>query len=214
MYDLLLYSLYLLLITSGLVFSIVNRRQLGDFSKYMTILLGMVLLFESFDYIIKVEHANFLNHIYQPIEFTLMVLIYGRVLDYGWFRKVMIPMIVIFWSLSIYLSIFVEGIENDNALSFVMGNFCIVIFAIIFHFQLLSNPSKEERLFRHPFFWINTAHLFFYLGTFFQMGFNAYLYERVPEVANSLMIINYVLNLSLYSLYLVGFTCKQIFKSR
>ena len=194
--------------------SIINRKQLGSYSTYMTILLGMALLFDSYDYEIDDWLAHILNHVYQPLEFTLLTLIYGKVLKYSWFKKAMFPMIAIFWAVSLFLSIEVEGLENENVLSLVISYFLVIIFAAIYHFQLLTNPLKGERLFRQPFFWINTAHLFFFLGTFFQMGFDAYLEKRWPGAAVDLRIIAYVLNLMLYSLYLVGFTCKQIFKSR
>ena len=214
MTDQTLYHIYLSLIASGLVVSIINRKHLGNYSTYMTVLLGMVLLFEWYDYEIDDKLAHFLNHVYQPLEFTLLALIYGKVLDYSWFKKAMLPMIAAFWGLSLFLSVEVEGLENENALSLVISYFLVVVFASIYHFQLLTNPVMGERLFRQPFFWINTAHLFFFLGAFFQMGFDAYLEKRWPYSAFDLCTIGYVLNLMLYSLYLVGFTCKQIFKSR
>ncbi len=209
-----LYCIYLSLVASGFVFSYFNRKQLGSYATFLTILLGMVLLFESFDYYIDVEQANLLNHFYQPLEFTLMVLIYGKVFNYSRFNRLIIPAITGFWAISLYLSIFVEGIQEYNTLSMILGYFCVIVLAAVYHAKLFTNKLGDTRLFRQPFFWINTAHLFFYLGTFFQMGFNAYLRNKSPESAHNLLYINYVLNLSLYSLYLVGFTCKQIFKSR
>ena len=208
------YYIYLSLVAAGLIVSIINRKQLGSYATYITILLGVVLLVESRDYEIEDTLAHIINHAYQPVEFTLMALIYGKVLKYRWYKKALIPMIIIFWVISLFLSIGIEGVENENALSLVVSYFLVVVFASVYHFQLLSNPQKNEGLFRQPFFWINTAHLFFFLGTFFQMGFDAYLEKKMPDAAIDARTISHVLNLALYSLYLVGFTCKQIFKSR
>ena len=207
MFDKIAYTLYIVLIASCLVSSILNRKLLGRFALFFSVLLGITLVFESLTYVIDMEYKNLLNHLYQPLEFTLMILIYQRVIIYSWFKKLVLPTILVFWSVSIGLSAGVEGLYEPNTLSFLIGSVLIIGLATIYHIQLLTTPGKETSIFRVPFFWINTGNLFFFLGTFFQMGLNTYLQDRAPDIAHELILINIAMNLILYTLYLIGTLC-------
>ena len=204
--------LYLLLVATVLTASIVNRKQLSNYGSLLSVLLGLVLLFESFDYIIEKPERNILDHFYQPLEFTLLVIMYSKTLAYKWFNKYKLIYIIGFWVIAMYMSFAIEGLKTFNTLSFLLGSFLTIVMALLFQFQLFVKPSKEH-LFTKPFFWINTAHLFFYLGTFIQMGLNSYIKANNEELADNLHTISYILNYVLYILYFVGITCKTIFRS-
>jgi len=207
------YLLYLFLVGVCFVFSIILRKQLNGYGTYMSILLAIVLIFESFDYIfIDTIYINVLDHLYQPLEFTCLTLVYSVTLNWSWFKAKKWVVITLFWILAAVLTFFVEGVYNLNTLSFIVGSFIVLIYAFAYELQLFTTPPSKENLTRQPFFWINTAHLFFYLGTFFQMGFDAYLHNKSPETSYNLYLINYILNFTVYTLYLAGLTCRMIFK--
>jgi len=174
--------------------------------------LGTVLLFESFDFLVDKTTSNILDHLYEPIEFTIITLIYSKTIHYKWFKLAKFPIIFSFWLLAIILSIFIEGLVERNMLSFIIGSFGTIVYAFIYKYQLFTTPPTKESLFRLSFFWINTAHLFFYLGTFFQMGMDTYLHAKAPETAYDLFLINYIMNYTVYGLYIIGMLCKKIFK--
>jgi hypothetical protein len=111
------------------------------------------------------------------------------------------------------LSIWVEGIFNPNTASFIIGSILIILYSILYKYQLFTSPPTKESLLINPFFWINTANLFFYCGTFFQMGLDSYIRKGNAALADQLHIIIYGLNYMLHLLYLIGFLCKRIFKS-
>src|SRR5687767_14610849 len=143
-------------------------------------MLGIVLLFEIAGAVLRHYNINnnILDHLYQPIEFTLLSVIYYHAISHRTFRKLIKFIVGIFILVSVLSSVWVEGIFAPNTISFIIGSTFIIFYSIVFMFQLYTLPPTAESLLVNPFFWINTAHLFFYCGTFFQMGLDSYLRKQ------------------------------------
>ena len=88
----------------------------------------------------------------------------------------------------------------------------VIFYGLRYIYQLYDSPPETSSLLTVPFFWINTGNLFFYCGTFFQMGLNSYIDSLDSNLAADLQIINKALNYTLYIFYFIGFTCRKIFK--
>jgi len=67
---------------------------------------------------------------------------------------------------------------------------------------------EPKKVWQIPEFWVCTGILFFFAGTFFQMGLHSFLFRTNRELANRLYVINHLLNILLYGLLTVGFLCK------
>lgn len=190
-----------------------NKQFLPPYLKYLQYLLLVSLIFEVSDEVMTHFGVNThpLDHLYQPLELSLLSIIYFFAIDVRPFRqavKVTMPIALftmLFWSVGI------EGIYNVNTGSFLLGSIIVIVYAIVYKYRLFTQPPTKESLLVNPFFWINTANLFFYCGTFFQMGLHDYIRKSNPTLADELFVINHGLNYVLHILYLTGFLCKRIF---
>ena len=157
-------------------------------------------------------NSNFLDHFYQPIELIFWAIIYYNVIDSHSFRrilKVVVPLTVV---ISLFWSVQIEGISNVNTGSFIIGSVQIIVAAVLYKYRLFTLPPSKESLLVNSFFWINTGNLFFYCGTFFQMGLHDYISKTNSVLADQLFVINHGLNYMLHILYLTGFLCNRIFR--
>lgn len=207
------FAIYMALVVACLMACAVNKRFFRETYLYFLLLLSSVLLFESGGLLWPEKAQNVLNHVYQPVEFTLLTLIYKTILKNHFISRHWKKIVWGFVVVSLSLSVFVEGLTAPNTLSFLMGSVLVIIYALLYVYELYAYPPQYDGLFSNPYFWINTGHLFFYCGTFFQMGLDAYLMGIDIEVAMQLRIIIKALNYTLYTLYLTGFICRTVFPS-
>lgn len=209
-----LFSFYILLLIACLATLLLNRQSLPSYFSYFLYLLLVVIVFEVAGQTLSREHlnANFLDHVYQPLEVTILSLVYARVVVSLTFRRVVAFLVPAFWAFAAFSTFYVEGIASANTASFIGSTLVISFYALVYVYQLYNLPPSSESLLTVPFFWINTGHLFFYFGTFFQMGMDSYIRQADPALAGRLVVINHALNFALYLLYLIGFSCRKVFK--
>jgi len=206
------FLLYIGIIAACLNINYLNRLHLPPFFKYFNFLFIVVIVFEILGEILKYYGlANyFLDHLYQPIELTILSIIYKRAIRSYPFQKIIIFIIVLFWFVSLYYSFNVEGVENENKFSFFLGSFIVIFYSYRYIFELYTDPPAKGSLLNNPFFWIVTANLFYYYGIYFYMGLRNFITDE--SMRDKLKIINMSLNYALYILYLIGFSCRKIFK--
>jgi hypothetical protein len=211
---LLSFFLYSLLIIACLVAYQLNKQSLPSYLRYLQYLLAIALFFEVGSEILTVRNinSNFIDHLYQPIELILLSALYYHALNKNSHMTIIRLGVPVALSASLILSVWIEGIFNPNTASFIIGSIFIILYSVLYKYQLFASPPTKESLLVNPIFWINTANLFFYCGTFFQMGLDSYIRKGNASLADELHIINHGLNYMLYVLYLIGFLCKRIFK--
>lgn len=209
-----LFSFYILLLIACLTTLLLNRQSLPSYFGYFVYLLLIVIVFEVVGQALSLEHinANFLDHAYQPLEVTILSLVYARVIMSVTFRRLVAFIVPAFWAFAAFSTFDLEGLASINTASFIGSTLVISFYALVYVFQLYKLPPSSESLLTVPFFWINTGHLFFYFGTFFQMGMDSYIRQADRALAERLVVINHALNFALYLLYLIGFSCRKVFK--
>lgn len=91
--------------------------------------------------------------------------------------------------------------------SFLLSAFLTTCWSIAYIFQLFKKRDLQDPA-RNPNFWICAGLLFFYAGTFFQMGLTNVIYDKNPDLAKELYVINQLLNCFLYGMITYGFICQ------
>jgi len=184
------------------------KRHDKEVRIYLPVVL-LAIIIQSAGDIIKAKGFDhyFVFNIYIPIEYLLLSLYYFRVILNKTIRlSILMSGILFFVYYSLYYVLYPEAFFEDSFLPFVISSFLLSLCVITFFIQLFL---KEEaiHLLRFPSFWINVGNLVFYSGCLFVMGFYFSLKEKDPDLAGELLYINYILNLFLYLMYLVAFTC-------
>lgn len=206
------FNIYIALVIACLVACSIYRKFIPRYYKYFQILLSSIIVFEVAGYLLPTPYNNILDHLYQPFEFTFISLIYRETIKGETFKNCIKYLIPIFWVVAIILSVAVEGITSYNTYSFILGSVIIIFYGLRYIYELYDSPPETNSLLTVPFFWINTGNLFFYCGTFFQMGLNSYIDSLDPDMATGLQVINKALNYALYIFYFIGFVCRKIFR--
>jgi len=227
-YNYVWFFLYIGIIIACLIVNYLNRQFLPHYFRYFQLLFIIVIIFETlgeiykdFSIIILVirsgkilkyfkVNTSFLDHFYQPVELTLLSIVYKSAIKSYTFQKIVIYIILVFWFVALGYSFFVEGIFNENKFSFFLGSFIVIIYSYRYIFELYTSPPAMVNLLTIPFFWIVTANLFYYYGIYFYMGLESFITNEAMR--DKLKVINMALNYALYILYLIGFSCRKIFK--
>ena len=152
--------------------------------------------------------ATWVFHIYQPIEYGLLALYFYGIIQQPQVRKVILITIPLVLVCNILNATIGQGIDKLSTYTFLLSAFLFCTWAVIYLWQTIQSPN-ESFILQNPNFWICTGVLFFYGGSFFQMGLANYLGQTNPSIAEFLyQLINHLLNVVMYGLFTYGFICQ------
>lgn len=106
----------------------------------------------------------------------------------------------------------IQGPHIFNHYSYLLGSFFIIVNSSFCFFELIER-NLSQSMFQEPFFWINSAALLFFTGTFIYFLFWYYLVEQSIDNGELYRNILTVLNLLFYSLIIISITW-QVKKQR
>ena len=168
-YNYVWFFLYIGIIIACLIVNYLNRQFLPHYFRYFQLLFIIVIIFETlgeiykdFSIIILVirsgkilkyfkVNTSFLDHFYQPVELTLLSIVYKSAIKSYTFQKIVIYIILVFWFVALGYSFFVEGIFNENKFSFFLGSFIVIIYSYRYIFELYTSPPAMVNLLTIPF---------------------------------------------------------------
>ena len=118
-------------------------------------------------------------------------------------RKIIL-FVIIFYAIGtlIYIIFILEPVAF-HTLTYIIGCSLIVVLSIYYFYELFQAP-RAINLTREPAFWIVIGLLFFYSSTLPVLGIVNYY----PEVYVSGEPILMILNILLYSLFIIAFLCR------
>ncbi len=154
----------------------------------------------------NISGYDFVFHIYQPVEYSLLALFYYQLINNGMVKKLIlfsIPVVLLFSV--VYYSVGNGVFYGGDFIDFCVCAFFINVWVVIFFFELLRS-DENMHLVHYPAFWVNAGNLLFYGGCLMVMGVYFSVLGTDPGTANQLLKVNHYLNLVLYSLYIIGFT--------
>lgn len=155
--------------------------------------------------------ASLIYRIYQPIEYILLAGYFFTIITSPAKRKLIIlsiPVVVLVNLLNLFAN---QQYKSLGLYAFLLAALLFVIWSIFYFFQLFKSNDGENPA-HIPAFWICTGILFFYAGTFFQMGFTNMIYKHNPDLAKKLYVINHLLNCVLYGMITYGFICQSKYR--
>ena len=148
-----------------------------------------------------------LYNIYTTLEVVFYLWILLNILQGKLLKKILICCIIIYPAISLIDIYFIQGIEHFHSTSYSLGCLLLVLFSILYFFQLFARPSAI-RLTREPSFWICTGLLMFYSISFPLFAFANFMTTFPNILAKNLQNILIVLNVLLYLLFSIAFLCK------
>jgi len=205
-----MFKAYVFLLLICLAIFLINRKKLPPYFIYLGWLVAVVIVFEPLKMYLGNRHVNFnpLNHLYQFIELWLLCLTYHNYFSDRSSKKIILIILAVLTLVYPLISFFVEGIFNDCNFSFLINSILVIIFSLVFFYDLYTT-NTEVKVLSFGFFWINCGNLIYTCGTFFQMGLHSYVKHLNADLADDLNVINHILNFFLYFTYGAGFLCTK-----
>lgn len=147
---------------------------------------------------------HWLYNIYNYVRFPLLAIIYYFLINNPLLKKIIAGFLLSI-PLLLAVNMYIYGTFYQlHTLAILYGSLFIIFLTISFLRQLLYLPL-EDSILHHPFFWISSGLLFYFLGNVPFLGALNYLIANNPGVAVQLYLINRILNILMYTLFTVAF---------
>lgn len=202
-------SIYYGLLGICLATLLLNSKRLNRIYFWFIPIIIFAITVQASQDILKLQEIkgyDFVFHIYQPVEYSLLALFYFQLINNALAKKFIlasIPVVLLFSV--VYYSVGNGVFFGSDFIDFCVCAFFINIWVVIFFIELLRSDEKMA-LVQYPAFWVNAANMLFYGGCLMIMGVYFSVLNTDPVTAKQLLSVNHYLNLVLYSMYIVGFT--------
>ena len=204
-------SVYYLLMLLSLASFLYRKRQLkGRISLIIPLLICSISIevVVDFFYWYHNKYYVFLFHLYQPLEYLLLALLYYYNIENFKIRKYILISILLYFSILItYYSYYPDYINTSRYIDFVLEAVFLSIWSIISISELINAEKIKEPITFLPMFWISFSVLLFYSGSICIMGFRYYFEQYSLILSSSLSSIHHYLNLLFYALLTTAFLC-------
>ena len=135
---------------------------------YVGLLLIVCLLTELISFI--GAHAlhtnmNWSINIFVLLNFPLILLIYKDRIHWQGIKKIAYAMIIAFALFELINMFLIQGIYAVNTYSVSITGVCVIVISLLY-FYVLIQQLPTESITKLPMFWINTAMLIYWSGTF------------------------------------------------
>jgi len=144
-----------------------------------------------------------IGHIFYPLEFLLLALMYSKELGQFYKRQWLVLIIVVFMLFAIINPMFLQKLTEFSQLR-SFSSIILVLFSILYFYQVMMQ-AKVKKLADDPMIWINVAILlYFALNLFYNILF-MYLLQISQEFLRKSAFYFGLLNILFYLLIAVGF---------
>ena len=168
--------------------------------------LGLALLFSFITEVVTFVgyfafgmNTNFLSAIGAPLITSSYFLFYRSLFNSKQIRSAIIGVLVIFLVFALINMSSIQGLKGINSYTFTFRGIALIVMSLTY-FYVLIKELPTETITKLPMFWINTAILIYYSGTFFHYLLFDYLANVLKgdvvntyTIKNSLGIIYYLI---------------------
>lgn len=182
-----------------------NPTYLKFFPLYLlaTMIIEYVAL-----YLASVGKTNlWVYNFFTVIEFCFYLIILRQIIKAVWVRKAILWMIIIYPLIASINIVFFQGMNSLHTITYSLGCLLIVSVCIYYFFELFKYP-KFISLANSPSFWICSGLLFFYCCSFPLFALINYWSNISPIIIENFAVIFTILNVFLYSLFMIAFLCR------
>jgi hypothetical protein len=186
----------------------IKDSTLKWFIPFLFALVCLELVTNYMAFVLKMHTVQVYNFS-MPIEYSFYAFLFYKHLQGPMIKKVALGLLIFILTFSAINLAFVQGIEDFNSVSQMLGC-AVVLFLSCSFFVDLFRREEEISLLREPMFWIATGVLFFNLGELSTILFWQYTYQNPnPVYPAFLHMINKSLIYVLYTFISIGLLCTK-----
>lgn len=195
-------------LTSVLLWKHLKNKTLRWFLPYLSFIVLIEFTGRFFRTILH-EPNIWLYNLSIPLEYSFFTFIFWKKYRYPSFKNLAGWFLVIFPVLT-FINLFFYGIFVFNGSAIVVGSFFMILFSLLFFYDLYLR-TDELNLWFEPMFWISAGVLLFNAGELTYNLFSSYLITKgMDKAAGIFNNINNNLILVLYSCLIISFICLPI----
>jgi hypothetical protein len=199
-----LWNIYIVLICLNLLTAAARWKYLSRPVKMLSASLCWVLFIEVLRHRSDKETLWLLTHVNLSVELIFQFAYYYLLLPKKYRNFLYIGLTfygtALFVTWNVNHSFFLQG----NYLDGVFLGICMTLWNALFFYELMHKPMQYS-LKSDGNFWVNCGNILFYPGTLLLFGLGSYMEHVNPELWQNLRMVSFVLNLTLYTLYLAAF---------
>jgi hypothetical protein len=204
----LLIQILSLVVSSSLLF----RRNVPWYLKLFPFFLLITVIIEVIGWQLSIHgiNATLLYNLFTTLEFEFYLFLLYNIIRNKRAKKVILYIICLY-PILVILNIALVQVNTFHTVTYSFGCLLIVAVCIYFFFELFQLP-KSIQLKREPAFWICSGLLFFYCCSFPLFGLLNFLHSVSGVIMRNLASIVMILNILLYSSFIVAFLCNFRFR--
>lgn len=205
---------FILLVIAVISYSITGREV---YARIVLVYLLLVLLTSVATIyvlvVLKLTNNLFIFHLFTPVQYLILSLLYRHEIADGRTRKVISWSIPVFITLSILFSVFVQKISDNNSIITIVESIALITWPLLFLKQTLA-MQKVQSLLAYPMFWISVGILFYFVGSVITQGMLDYLIKHDMEIAQKVFLFTYIFKYLLFIMLSIGAWCNFLFPKR
>lgn len=208
-------TIFFILLLAAIIFYIIAAGKKKYFGSAIIAYLVLILVTSILAlYLMKTGVRNnlFLFHIYTPIEYTILCLLYRNAVAGPLLKKIIYASIPFFIVLSIMFSAFVQKPDENNSFITIIESLLILSWSLFYLREVLL-LQQVTHLHRFPMFWICVGILFYFTGSLITEGMLNYLIKHSIELARRVYSFSYIFKYLLLILLMIGAWCQITFKN-
>lgn len=192
-------------LTSFIVF---KQPRTPIYLKLFCPFLGITLLVENYALYLRNKGSDtyVLYSFFTSIEFAFYLYVLSCIIHNLKMRLTIRYVLIINALIALINILFIQK-NSFNSISYSFSCLLIVFFSIYYFLELFRQP-KFVNLINEPPFWICSGLLFYYCCSFPLFSLAAFVSTVPQSLLNNLIILVYVINALLYSLFIIAFLCR------
>lgn len=199
-----LWYIYFALICINIVMALTRIKFLGKAMKINFALILWTCFIELLRKTTDRQTTTLLTHVNFSVELLFQFAYFNILLHknkrYFLYGGLTFFVTALFVTLNVRPSFFLERYYIDA----VFAGVCIAVWSSMFFYELIHKPLQYS-LKSDGNFWVNCGNILFYPGTLLLFGLGSYVRHINPELEESLLPLNYGLNLTLYVFFITAF---------
>jgi hypothetical protein len=153
-----------------------------------------------------VKNNLFLFHVYTPLEFVVLSLLFHDMMTSHRIRRLIRFTIPAFLLLCLAFSLWVQPVHSNNSYCIIIGSILIITWVLLFLREVLLRQEVTS-LSRYPMFWISAGVLFYFAGHLLIEGMLNYMMSHSMALARKAYRVGYVFKYMLFGLLMAGVFC-------
>lgn len=199
-----LWYIYFTLICINILVALLRRRFLGKAMRINFALIVWVFTIEMLRKITDRQTTTLLTHVNFSIELIFQFTYFHTLLNknkrYFLYGGLTFFATALFVTWNVLPGFFMERYYIDG----VYAGVCVAVWSGLFFYELIHKPLQYT-LKSDGNFWVNCGDILFYPGTLLLYGLGSYVRQANPQLEESLLPLNYGLNLALYMFFITAF---------